>query len=269
MKKIYRDYLVATDLDGTLLNSNKMVSIHSLDYINKLMKKGLNFTIATSRPFSATSKYADVLNVDIPCVVSSGSMLYDFKKKEVVYSNNLDKRILPILLKEYGFKDIFVHSTKGSLLSQSCVRFKQFTAENPNFNPLIIEDCNLEEYDYSQITVLPGDIKGFIARYNEILKEFDLNIFECGNGGVAMINKGLSKASGIKLLANNLNVDMDKIFVFGDNYNDIEMISEFKNSFVMANGEEEIKKLATYITVDNNHNGVAFGLKKYLPKYII
>ena len=134
---------------------------------------------------------------------------------------------------------------------------------------MIIEDFNLEEFDYSQITVLPGDIKGFIARYNEILKEFDLNIFECGNGGVAMINKGLSKASGIKLLANNLNVDMDKVFVFGDNYNDIEMISEFKNSFAMANGEDEIKELATYITVDNNHNGVAYGLKKYLPKYII
>lgn len=145
------------------------------------------------------------------------------------------------MLKEYGFKDIFVHSTKGSLLSKSCVRFKQFSDENPNFNPLIIEDCNLEEYDYSQITILPGDIKGFIARYNEIFKEFDLNIFECGNGGVAIINKGISKASGIKLLANNLNVDMDKVFVFGDNYNDIEMISEFKNSFVMANGEEEIK----------------------------
>ena len=134
---------------------------------------------------------------------------------------------------------------------------------------MIIEDCNLEEFDYSQITVLPGDIKGFIARYNEILKEFDLNIFECGNGGVALINKGISKASGIKILANNLNVDKDKVFVFGDNYNDIEMISEFKNSFAMANGEEEIKKLATYVTADNNHNGVAFGLKKYLPKYII
>ena len=269
MKKIYKDYLVATDLDGTLLNNDKRVSIHSLEYINKLMKKGLNFTIATSRPSSATSKYAEVLNVDVPCVVSSGSMLYDFNKKEVVYSDNLDKRILPLLLKEYGFKDIFVHSTKGSLLSESCVRFKQFSNENPNFNPLIIEDCNLEEFDYSQITVLPGDIKGFIVRYNEILKEFDLNIFECGNGGVAIINKGISKASGIKLLANNLNVDMDKVFVFGDNYNDIEMISEFKNSFAMANGEDEIKKLATYITVDNNYNGVAFGLKKYLPKYII
>ena len=42
MKKIYKDYLVATDLDGTLLNKDKRVFIHSLDYINKLMKKGLN-----------------------------------------------------------------------------------------------------------------------------------------------------------------------------------------------------------------------------------
>ena len=57
MKKIYKDYLVATDLDGTLLNKDKRVSIHSLDYINKLMKKGLNFTIATSRPFSCPMKW--------------------------------------------------------------------------------------------------------------------------------------------------------------------------------------------------------------------
>ena len=70
-------------------------------------------------------------------------------------------------------------------------------------------------------------------------------------------------------MASSFNVEMDKVFVFGDNYNDIEMISEFKKSFAMANGEEEIKKLATYITVDNNHNGVVFGLKKHLPKYII
>ena len=72
-----------------------------------MMRKGLHFTIATSRPYEVSQKYAKILQTDMPFVVSSGSMLYDFKKKEVIYADILDKNILPLVLKEYTFKDVF------------------------------------------------------------------------------------------------------------------------------------------------------------------
>lgn len=260
--KTYKNYLVACDLDGTLLNDHKRIDIKTLEFLKKMMRKGLHFTIATSRPYEVSQKYAKILQTDMPFVVSSGSMLYDFKKKEVIYADILDKNILPLVLKEYTFKDVFLHTTKGILLSKKSIRYKQFKKEDPLFEPIIIEEANLDLFDYSQITVLPYNPKEFIVKYNNLLQDYDLNIFECGNGAVAIVKKGISKASGLLYLAEIYNINKDKVFVFGDNYNDLEMIKTFKNSYAMGNSDDDIKKIASYITLDNNHNGVLKALKK-------
>lgn len=266
MKKEYKNYLVATDLDGTLLNSSKKVDIKTLEYLRKLIKKGLNFTFATSRPYQAAKRFSDLLELKIPAIVSSGSMIYDFKNQEIVYSDRLNKDILNIIRQEYDFDRVFIHTDKGIAMRKDNPRYAQFTKENKYFKPIFSNECNFESLIFSQITVLPHDINDFIYKYKEALKAYDVNLFEGGNGAVCIVNKGISKANGVLRLAEELKIAKDKIIVFGDNLNDLEMLEAFDNSYAMGNSDIEIKKIAKFITTTNDDNGVSKGLKSFFNK---
>ncbi len=77
--------------------------------------------------------------------------------------------------------------------------------------------------------------------------------------------KGVSKAHSLSLLADELKFSKDNILVFGDADNDIEMLSNFKHSFLMKNGNPKIRKYAKYVTsYTNNQNGVIKEIKKFI-----
>ena len=76
-----------------------------------------------------------------------------------------------------------------------------------------------------------------------------------------------TKASGLIELAHKLNIPIDEVLVVGDGDNDLEMLSTFPNSICMCNGTKKAKRLAKYITKnDNNSSGVAEGLNYYMNR---
>ncbi len=88
----------------------------------------------------------------------------------------------------------------------------------------------------------------------ERFKKLDFNPW--GTKGFEIYSKGISKLSGIKVLAKELNVSMEDIYVFGDNYNDIHMLKNIKNSVAVGNGVIEAKKVASYVSPPINEGGI-------------
>ena len=256
-----KNTLVVSDLDGTLLNSEKNIDLETIKTINNLIKKGLKFTFATSRPFMIVKKYYETIDMDIPVVVSSGSMIYDFKKKDLIYSSNLSKEVIKIVLENDSRQRMVFHSSDGMIMSTKNPRFKQFVKEDYSFKPLDIEEYDLSNVKCGQISILAEYVlEDSMNKYKELLKDYDVRVFDTG-GAVGIVNKDVSKANGIKKLIELINVDEKDVVVFGDGYNDIEMFNCFKNSYAMGNSIEEIKRLSKSVTYDNDHNGVAHALK--------
>ncbi len=256
-----KNTLVVSDLDGTLLNSEKNIDLETIKTINSLIKKGLKFTFATSRPFMIVKKYYEIIETDIPVIVSSGSMIYDLKKKGLLYSNTLNKDVIKIVLENDIKQKIVFHSNKGMIMSDKNPRYKQFIKEDYTFKPLDIEKYDLSNIECGQISILPEYVlEEGINKYKELLKNYDVRVFDTG-GAIGIVNKDVSKASGIKKLMELIGINENNVIVFGDSYNDIEMFNCFKNSYAMGNSTEEIKKLSKSVTYDNDHNGVAHALK--------
>lgn len=256
-----KNTLVISDLDGTLLNSEKDIDLETLKTIKNLKNKGLKFSFATSRPFMIVKRYREMIDVDIPVIVSTGSMLYNFKNNDIVCSDNLNKDVLKVVLENESKQRIVLHSNVGMIMSKSNPRYKQFVKEDNDFNPFVIEEYDLSTIECSQISILAEyTLEDALKKYSMLLKDYNVRIFDTG-GAVGIINKGVSKASGIKKLASILNVEEKNIVVFGDNHNDIEMFETFENSIAMGNATNEIKKIAKDVTFDNDHNGIACALK--------
>ena len=74
--------LFVTDLDGTLLNSNKEVSIKSIEILNKLIDDGVNFTVATARTPATVVDLLQDVNLKLPAVLMNGVLLYDIKEEK-------------------------------------------------------------------------------------------------------------------------------------------------------------------------------------------
>ena len=73
-----------------------------------------------------------------------------------------------------------------------------------------------------------------------------------------------SKYNSIENIRKSLGFSKKEIAVFGDDMNDLEMLSGYEHSIAMENGEERVKNAAGFITLDNDSNGIIYGLSKYL-----
>ena len=76
--------------------------------------------------------------------------------------------------------------------------------------------------------------------------------------------QGVSKLSAIKRIQQLLNLKDDEICVFGDDVNDLEMISYYKRSVAMGNGADAVKEKAGFVTRGNDENGIAYAIENYI-----
>ena len=79
--------LYISDLDGTLLDSNSIVTSHSIENINHLLQKGMLFTIATARTPATVVPLLKQLQLDLPVVLMNGAVLYDIRNKHYIQTN--------------------------------------------------------------------------------------------------------------------------------------------------------------------------------------
>ena len=83
------------------------------------------------------------------------------------------------------------------------------------------------------------------------------------NTNIEICGKTANKGDGLTNLCKLLNIKPEEVIVFGDNFNDLEMLQFAGTSVVMENGEEEIKNIADFVTLPNTEGGVGYAIEKY------
>lgn len=91
MKKIFDGYTLVSDMDGTLINSNKEISKENLDAIKYFVNNGGKFTVATGRMVASVECFLDRLNLDLPAILHNGGKIYDYNNKKVVYEHFIEE----------------------------------------------------------------------------------------------------------------------------------------------------------------------------------
>ena len=92
----------------------------------------------------------------------------------------------------------------------------------------------------------------------------DIKVVNGGFNNLEFTKAGTNKASGLKFLAGYLGMTMDEVMAVGDSENDIEMLREAGLGIAMGNASSEVKEVADEITLDNEHEGVAAAIGKYI-----
>lgn len=260
--------LVLTDLDGTLVDQNGEISSENLSMIYKLKEKGIEFGIATGRPFQGAERLVKNYGLEDYIdyyITMNGLELYDVKKSIKEYEKFLNKKHIVFcfeLFKDLDCHFVVVHD--GKLLTDKITNYSNKEAE---INKLDIIESNdfindlKDEYPKLIIAGDPNILKIAEERLN--LENTDFNYFKSHEFFLEVLPKNVSKGETLKKITNKNNVDLQKVVTFGDNNNDIHMIKLSGIGVAVNNATPQLKNKANIISeYTNEESAFSRELKK-------
>lgn len=259
--------LIATDMDGTLLNEQGCLSYEIFHIIKKLKEKDILFATASGRQYyNLENKFSPVKD-DIIYIAENGC--YVVNKGTEISSNYLDKKIVKALIhtaRKVDGIDIVLCGKKAAYIEKDSKEFIN-EVEKYYYRYEIVEDLNKVEDDILKFTLF--DPKGPEINSNKVFKPlFEDKLFVVVSGKVWLdiINKDINKGIAIKQLQKKYNIKPEETMVFGDYFNDIDMLQSAYHSYAMDNAPEEVKKHARFIAKSNRENGVIDVIKSLVLK---
>lgn len=260
--------LYVSDLDGTLLRSDETISPYTAETINALVERGMVFSYATARSYLTASKVTRGLDAKIPLIVYNGAFIMDNATGEMLLSNFFDESV-EALLDDLITHDVYpiVYSIQEGQERFSYIREKQTRgmrifnnsrAGDPRENqkPLDrIQDLHLGEKFVITCIDEPEKLEPLYHKYKaQFHCIFHRDIYS-GEQWLEILPRDTSKSNAIRQLKKYL--DCDRLVVFGDGKNDIDMFHLADECYAMENAVEELKQIATGIIGGNNDDGVA------------
>lgn len=277
MKKIG---LIALDMDGTLFNSRSEISEKDKATLCRATKEGIAVAVATGRAYKELP-FKLLAEVGIRyAITGNGSGLYRIKDGKCIFSDCLDTDVLCSILEELEkldvYYDIYVEGKiycPQSVLHNVRLMDMSETLHDHIFRTRIVVE-NLREFIRTSgkaaekatvnFALLPdGTLRGH-KETAEILDRYPQVEYLCGGfHNWEFTRAGVTKGTGLKLLAQKLGVPMEETLACGDSGNDLAMLEAAGLSVAMENATEEVKAAADFITRSNDENGVAYAVEKF------
>lgn len=263
--------LYVSDLDGTLLQSNETMSSYTNEIINQFVEQGMLFSYATARSLITAHKVTKNFNAQIPVIVYNGAAIIDNVSNEVILSNFFDdsiNNVLDTLIKNHIYPIVYSYINdieKFSYIEEKCTdgmrKFIMSRQGDPRTNPVNhIEDLYQGNKFYISCIDDEEKLKPFYDMYKEQYHcIFQKDVYTHVQW-LEFLPKQASKATAIQQLKSLLNCD--RLVVFGDGKNDIDMFEIADECYAVENAVDELKTIATDIIESNNNDGVAKWLIK-------
>lgn len=271
--------LFVSDLDGTLLDSDKTISEKSRGIINALIASGYDFTIATARTQASAFKILEGVKLKVPIILMNGVMVYDpvinkYIKCEYICRQRVSEIIE--LLYQYGI-DCFLYRLEKSSFSVfyeklGNANMEEFYNERRKkyYKSFTKTDSLMECADgfTAYMTILDSKDKilpvcGQLDKMKDIRYEFYKDIYSENTWYLEIFSCAASKLNALIYLRERNKYDY--ITAFGDNLNDLPLFEGADYKIAVSNANEELKNAADEIIGCNNDNAVADWLyEKYL-----
>ncbi|RKV80170.1 MAG: HAD family phosphatase [Alloprevotella sp.] len=266
--------IIALDLDGTLTNSEKIITPRTFDALMKAQREGVRLVLASGRPTFGIAALANQLQLaDYGGYVLSynGGRIIDWCEKTVIFSQVVDQKLVPIL---YDFAEkaqlpIVTYLPEAILVSKN---EGEYLAEEARINgmPIVVAQNFVEE----AMQIAGGSTKFLIPGEPELLIQLEsemkaalseqMEVFRSAPFFLELPPKGIDKAQSLQRLLTHLGLERESLMAFGDGFNDLSMIQFAGQGVAMANAVEEVKSIADFVTTSNEEDGIAHALEQLL-----
>ncbi|MDO4912081.1 MAG: Cof-type HAD-IIB family hydrolase [Lactobacillus sp.] len=264
--------LLAIDLDGTLLTSQQTIDDFTIDTLKEASRKGIKVVLCSGRPLSGILPFAKKLGIsgDSEYAIAFNGAVAQSIDGEVIFSHQLKKTDLDNFLRFRKFancnidfetthkfyspdRDLCLNMLMNAVFTRNELEIRDEYSDDFKFVKCVF-CCNS---DLDEVEKLWNKLPQWAFDKYEIVRSF-YHLAE-------ITVRGASKGHAVSELAERLSIKEDEVAVFGDQGNDLSMF-ENPNFYkvAMGNAIEQIKDLATVVTADNDHRGVAKAVKELM-----
>jgi len=240
--------MIVTDLDRTLLRSDKTISAYTASVFRQCRERGIKLVFASARRPDGISELTKGIQAD-GIIATNGAFIY--ANDELIYAGTFPLAVSRVLLSELSAsKEVTEFGVRTSQdrkytsVAGSGQRTGIFYDFSTPFDKIASHlSFHTEDAAFAQ---------RFMAKYPELV------IYPVSGEGFYDVNPaGCTKANGIKRLAEHFGIALSDIAAFGDDYNDIEMLRECGIGVAVANAIDEAKAAANFVCDNNDNDGVA------------
>ena len=261
-------FLVATDMDYTLLLPGRPVSDENRRAVRSINEAGGCVTLATGRSFYICGSYAADLGITIPLITSNGAALSDPVKLCDIRSVDFPYDVLRALIRLFNEGNVNAtgYSSDGLYFFPSSSR-RQFIDDyndgvTADLKVPILADLNHSFNKFLVIEPSPDVI-------DKILAIPELQVVSSAKGFFDVMMKGPSKGSALLEIASMLNVPADMTFALGDSENDISLLQSAGPPIAMAGSDPAVLAAAEYVTTDCASDGFAKAVRDFILPLVV
>lgn len=261
--------MIVLDLDGTILDCNKKISIAAKEYLMNLKRKGYIIVIATGRIYISALEATDGAEFANYIISDTGSCIYDVSTGKTIFCSYIDSTIAEKVLGYYN-KENYCYidvCSRNKIYKYSDKIVENPIVENSKDIAYILNNC--KNISHISITMKNNDL--IMKVYHDLihqLSDIEVIIMQdsfANKKWLEIMPKGSSKYNRIRDLSNYLGIHNEEIISFVDGLNDIEMLEKCGTGVALLNALKEVKLKADDITkLDYNNDGVINYLKKFL-----
>lgn len=264
--------LYVTDMDGTLLNAQGQVSPESVRLLNGLLARGLHFTVATARSPATVVGLLQELDLKLPAVLMTGTMIYDVKARRAIATTPFPAQVRDTLcdLLDLTGQEALVYRVEDGLLRvhyreistrfesefvaerwhspyKAFVRVKSYRQAAAGGEMLLLMMCLDDAASASQWYKAFSQLDGVVCYFyaNEYGKGYTMEVYPAG----------CNKATGIETVRRMAGAD--RVVAFGDNVNDLPLFAASDESCAVAGAVAEVKEAADHVIGASGEDGVA------------
>ncbi|TGD89430.1 HAD family hydrolase [Mycolicibacterium sp. CH28] len=264
--------LIATDVDGTLLDEDENVTPRTRQAVRAAVASGVHFVLATGRPPRWIPPVVEALGFAPMAVCANGAVIYDADQDRIISARTLAVDVLTELA------EIATRVIPGSGLAVERVGRTAHDSATPQFvsspgyehawlNPDNTEVSMEDLLSAPAVKLLirkagarSSDMAAVLAKHIGV--EGDIT-YSTNNGLIEINPIGTSKATGIEEVARPLEITAEDVITFGDMPNDVSMLRWAGHGVAMGNAHPEAIAAADEVTTRNSDDGLARVLERW------
>lgn len=270
--------LIVSDIDGTLLTSDRNLTKENIEAIKKAKEQNIKFTLSTGRTTSMLDYYIKTLEIETPVITLNGAVVWDPVRNQMLHDIPMDEDELKGLFEicKYYQMDYGAMTMGTNYFSKNSFRINRYQGYNAFAKSQGMSIMEVDTFDDDhrciegvkvyKLLITDKDPKRIkiLEDHLHTLKKTDYTTSEQGLLDIAekTVNKGL----GVQKLAEALSLQPDEVCALGDYDNDIAMLQYAGFSVAMGNALPNVKEHAFYVTATNNESGLAQVIEKYILK---
>jgi len=281
--------MIATDLDGTLLNSQKIISPANMETLHKAHARGIQLVIATGRFWGDARNVLKPLDIPYYLISSNGACIHDPYGRQI-YSGSINReaalhafhwlhenRYYFELTTENG---IYAWNSGWETMLEELPILKAVVpeADTDRLHFLITRQatqkvstplCSLEQIaeivdPFYNVLIIAFDPARRTQARNYFSDCSDLQVSSSWDYNIELLSPVDSKGSALKRVSQILGISLDDTAAVGDHENDLSMLSAVRWSIAMENGDESVRKQCRMITKSQNDDGFSWAIEHIL-----